>query len=611
MIRGKKVWLSVLTAAMALTGAAALAACDEPSSPSGPPSGDTAKEVTFTARAAGIDIGGTYYPFCEIEAEIKEGRISGNGAAKALSFHDGAATLSLDGMSAGEYTVNYSYTADGMTYTRAASVTLTGETQTVSLPVSSVVLNGRTASGAMSTVGVSLVSKRDDTVLFSRGGVVSYLSDSGEDARYYVEGVFDAEANTSLTDTAGLLVACEEGKPTSGVLLGIVNQTVAFLLPDGGASDADSVHRVVDLRDYEGTAGYDASRVRLGVLRDGARYLVYVNGSLAARWYCDTVAYEGTQAQPSPVGAVATTNAGGMQVENFNYTARPETLNALEGLAAEQTVDVYFIAGQSNAVGYSPAEESVLGADVRNANGYSNILYAGDGVSNSAGDHHALDWRLVTQGLGRDSDEFGAEVGMANALSEYYNFETGRTAAIIKYAVGGTSLLDKSTGENINGNWAPPSYRQQLGTAASSVCGRLYDNFVAEAERRIAELEAMGYNVRVRGMYWMQGESDRSSADRTQYETVFPMLVSDIREEFASDLAVFIGEISKAFGGQGTQENLAFIQLQNKLAGQVDGCYIVESADQPLGPDNAHFTAAGEYAIGKMVGNGILENILT
>ena len=603
-----------------LAGALALAACGEKTPPDVPPGGTqpAGNELIFVAQTAGVTVNGETYPFYDFAADVEEVTLVGRGYSEDISFTDGQARVPMSELASGEYEATYSYIAEGVTYTRSVPVAVdTDASQTVVLPVSPVSLGGRTSGGEMGTASMAVtVSGRSDTMQITRGGGYAFLDGSGSDTRYYVEGVFDAAEDFGDTDIGGLLVAYDTGKPNSGIFAGICSNAVCFAIPSAAAANADAIYRVANLADYEGEQGYDASRVRIGVLRDGARYFVFINGTLAARWYCDSVAYANGEALPSAVGVGATARAGGALISAFNYTADEEALGALASLAGEETVDLYLIAGQSNAAGYSPMTDAVRDSDARNTDGYSNIFYAGDAVSNSGTTHHALDWRLVTQGLGRDSATFGAELGMANELSSYYNTDTGRKAAIVKFAVGGTSLLNNLENENRGlGNWVPPSYEKHLGSAVSDPqkTGNLYDLLIEETKERTAQLEALGYTVEIRALYWMQGERDIPDPD--EYRIAFGYLVSDLRRDLSAELAVYVGEISKTFGGAETAENLAFVAAQGEIAAQTENCYLVECGDYKIGlqygsPDTAHWSGEAHYAIGKLVGASILAHTL-
>lgn len=292
--------------------------------------------------------------------------------------------------------------------------------------------------------------------------------------------------------------------------------------------------------------------------------------------------------------------------------------------------DVYIIAGQSNAAGYSRYDLQESPQDDRFLDGFPNILYAGN--SRSTDNLEAVqcvhEWHSVCVGCGRKAEEngryvyIGPELGMAQALSEYYNDRTGKQAAIVKYAAGGTSLLNKLSGENASeGNWVPPSYAEHLMDATGKT-GGLYRNLLNEVSFRLKELRAMGAIPIIRAVYWMQGESDVDSVDK--YPEAFRCFVSDFRKSFSefaesknSEIPFIVGTISCTAGGQfWNGEQQKFIQMQNELA-KIKGVYPIDSSKFAVGPayddgctDDWHWSASAQIRIGNLVGQCILSKIL-
>lgn len=208
---------------------------------------------------------------------------------------------------------------------------------------------------------------------------------------------------------------------------------------------------------------------------------------------------------------------------------------------------------------------------------------------------------------------------MADALSSYYNAESGKTAAIIKYAAGGTSLLNNLGGENApEGNWVSPSYQATLTSGVSPLTGGLYRNLLAEAQKRIGELKDMGYTVHVKGLYWMQGESD--VGQEAEYKKAFEFFVSDIRRDLGeiagadlSSMPIYVGQISETTGGDTSGRPQTFINMQNTLS-DIEGVYIIQSGQYKIGYgfdsgcyDVWHWSYRAQLAIGNLAGDKILE----
>ena len=228
-------------------------------------------------------------------------------------------------------------------------------------------------------------------------------------------------------------------------------------------------------------------------------------------------------------------------------------------------------------------------------------------------------------GYGYDQRHFGPEAGMAQAFSAEYNEKSGKKACIVKYAAGGTSLLDSLEGSNAcEGNWTPPSYALAFG-AKDGRTGGLYRRFMAQAAAAYAELVGAGYSPRACGLYWMQGEDDR--AEPEEYARAFPFLAADFRRDlgalFGADLSgmpLLAGEISRTFAwfeDADLETNARFIGMQNGLE-ELREVYVVKNSvfdmvkeiggeKKVVGTDAAHWNYADALAIGRLVGEKFLQ----
>ncbi len=327
---------------------------------------------------------------------------------------------------------------------------------------------------------------------------------------------------------------------------------------------------------------------------------------------------------------------------------------ATDEVPASEIIDIYLIAGQSNAVGHTKFYNSPDFAQyaaylnsfapelVSGGAGFPYIHYAGNSRKDqklSDGSRELINqdkpWQEISLGLGSNENNIGPEVGMAKALSKYYNETTGRSAGIIKFAHGGTSIRNGTTGSNSFGNWVSPSYAQHLGLSYNDtdITGGLYRGLLEQVSRNISELyEYGGYTqINIRGLYWMQGESDRTAP--AQYKDAFTYFVSDLRRDLsalmleftdgesdlgASEMGIFIGGISKGYNLTSAVDQLSndkFILMQQNLAKEIENCYFVNTskyiitefntatgAQKVLGSDAHHWNAQDMLNIGNDVG---------
>ena len=297
-----------------------------------------------------------------------------------------------------------------------------------------------------------------------------------------------------------------------------------------------------------------------------------------------------------------------------------------------KSIDIYFIAGQSNASGETKVKDKDAAYEFAPEleHGFDHVLFSGKV------DLISYTWRKTTLGLGYKSDKtfMGPEAGLAKALSVYYNEETGKTAAIIKIAFGGTNLLDDTTGNNqkFGGNWVSPSYAEAKGLTYSGITGGLYRRFMDTAKKQLSKLPNGFNSFNIKGLYWMQGESDRE--DPEGYKEAFPYFINDLRSDLsdivkeitgngddrgASNMPIFVGTISKTFNdATESAVNVKFINMQKTLPDVVENVHIVDNSNYDInvlkdggsvvvGSNKYHWNQHDILEIGKNVGDAMLD----
>ena len=166
-----------------------------------------------------------------------------------------------------------------------------------------------------------------------------------------------------------------------------------------------------------------------------------------------------------------------------------------------KSIDLYIIAGQSNATGHTKYDEALLASLWSDYKvGSSNVLYRGrseytlnvNTENVSTGVNEVYMWTNAKAGQGKTTAQMGAEVGMAATLSSTY-YTGDKVCGIIKYAHGGTSIFNSKIGENAaNGNWVSPSYADLIGVEYNGLTGNLYRNLLDEVRTSITQLERSG-----------------------------------------------------------------------------------------------------------------------
>ena len=285
-------------------------------------------------------------------------------------------------------------------------------------------------------------------------------------------------------------------------------------------------------------------------------------------------------------------------------------------------IDMYLIAGQSNAAGYSYHNGTLTET-------FSNVGYAGETdlsrhtnvASSSNVDSFADYYWEVKAGYGRSSDRIGPEYGIAKELNSSYTKDN--PAFIFKSAAGGTSLRDLATsGSDSYGNWQPRSLWGEGYTPNNGdPTGLQYYNFVENFKTVYNQLKANGYNPIVKGMAWMQGCDD--IAYPNEYQELLETFINDIRVDLAGitgDQGLFvmpfvIGKIPTSFSQYNNPLVPAFNEAQQAVANKLPGVETVETSDLIIvnpdgsvnGADQYHFSCEDAVTLGQRFGKVLKE----
>ena len=289
-----------------------------------------------------------------------------------------------------------------------------------------------------------------------------------------------------------------------------------------------------------------------------------------------------------------------------------------------KALDVYILAGQSNAAGFTPVaglyKGYTYGGTVDEGklaeyeNGYTDVLYYG--VTQSA-DPATAGARLqfVHAGQGHAGTRLGPELGFAEGMHAYYGGSAGK-AAVLKYAVGATSLgnFQNSTSDEF-GTWMSPSMIKEYGE--ENLClkaGLLYENLLVTVRMGLQAMIEAGYEPVIRGVMWMQGEADSTREDLANlYQKHLSALITDLRgdltgimteleiEQDCSATPFVIGKIGADLQNA-AYEDVVREQMQ-KTAASMTAVRCAETGDLlvPDPNDNNdvwHFSAKGILAVG-------------
>jgi len=174
----------------------------------------------------------------------------------------------------------------------------------------------------------------------------------------------------------------------------------------------------------------------------------------------------------------------------------------LSGQSKEnRVIDLFILAGQSNAQGWK-GDAKFYPADAKNLDSQILLNYTFIGESSSYG------WISMQPQLGLFTlGHFGPEVMFSRKLKQH-----GYNPAIFKFCKGGSSLY---------GDW------KRFGE--NGFTDQMFDSLSVA----INDLSLQGYIVNIKGLIWIQGESDANSfRNAVEYENNLLDFINDFRSHF-------------------------------------------------------------------------------
>lgn len=272
------------------------------------------------------------------------------------------------------------------------------------------------------------------------------------------------------------------------------------------------------------------------------------------------------------------------------FTLAAVVLCGLENRAADDDVEVFLVAGQSNCEGRGKAAE-LTGPLAKWAKPQTDVTIAYS-CSKLRGPILASDgfqplqpgWS-VAPGKARPtalpSATFGPEVSFGRTLADRLK---GKRVVLVKFAEGGTSLEK---------DWDP------------ELKDRLYVAFREFTKRSLKQLEDGGHKYAIRGMIWHQGESD-AGLTAEQYEKRLTAFIARVRTDLGTpDLPFAIGEVYD----NGKRD--AVRAAQKATAEKVKGAFFVSADKLKTFDGGTHFDAASQIEFGERFATGMLKALGT
>jgi hypothetical protein len=258
-------------------------------------------------------------------------------------------------------------------------------------------------------------------------------------------------------------------------------------------------------------------------------------------------------------------------------------LAASPGIASAQDVDVFVLAGQSNALATgSRAEELPAGLAAPQPNvafwfeeGPFTALANPQRRISSEGRFESLQYQSDPEGtlFWGTGDGYGPELSLGQDLAAALP-ET----AIVKLVISGSSL---------SRDWKPG--------------GLLYRQLRTNVRHALDALESAGRTPRVAGVFWVHGEADaQRERGANEYALNLRTLVARLRQDFADPQLPFVfarlrpglDEIGFKFAGR-------VRQAQQDLARRIGNTALVDSDDLRVRGDGFHLNSGGVVELGR------------
>lgn len=244
-------------------------------------------------------------------------------------------------------------------------------------------------------------------------------------------------------------------------------------------------------------------------------------------------------------------------------------ISLLMDLRAQQMVDLFIWAGQSNAQGWMGNAafypEDPMGLD-------ESILLNWTFVDNESSNG---DWVNMQPQTGRfPKGHFGPEVSFGRELKN-----TGYNPAIFKYTKGSTGLAR---------DWKLPGE------------GGVYDQMTVDLKSALKKLKNEGFDVTLRGFIWIQGESDAGEENTArEYYCNLKQMIDDLRLNVINEphLKIILGVDEQHHF---VKERPVVVEAQKKLASEDTSIVFTSMLGLPKA-DATHLTPEGLVAHGKRI----------
>lgn len=192
-----------------------------------------------------------------------------------------------------------------------------------------------------------------------------------------------------------------------------------------------------------------------------------------------------------------------------------------------------------------------------------------------------------------NTKNFGPEHSLTKVLSQHFA-EDYREIILLKYAIGGSSLLD----------WAPDYSAEKAEITGNARFGNMYETFFQYIDS-VQEL----YGTEPAALLWMQGERDaRIPEAGKEYYPNFKKFIESFRERIGEpNLPIIFAKVNPP---QDRYPALGIVNdAQQRIADEMEGVSMIETQGLDKHKDNLHYNTAGQLELGRRFAEELLKEI--
>ena len=258
--------------------------------------------------------------------------------------------------------------------------------------------------------------------------------------------------------------------------------------------------------------------------------------------------------------------------------------------------DVYLIMGQSNASGCTPfsyLEESQPELYQKYITGNEKVMLAYDVIYRADSNFQPTKF-----GCGDADWAFGPEIGIAEYISQF-----DKTSYIVKGSLSGSCLQTQ---------WVSPEGEKY----------NCYNHSVSFVKAEMETLVKQGKHPRIRGVFWMQGESDSLLHNQENYYTATKNLIHYLQIDLNAYIYDYFNFVDAYIYDHGPHWEMPELinQAKQQVADENEHCYCIKTNGEDEtaitlevksvsgeGDDHAHYDSSSMVLLGKTAGEYLVK----